>query len=173
MSTQNRSLTIYLETEILEALTDYCLSHGITRRDKTTPILATGAVDLMKQALGLSSTLTSTVQVKDSEIEKRFSELENAIAILQDRIGDLQSSKDSEEVSADQPPASVDDYNPKEGLTAQKLAMLIRSLHNVKCTDTYISNYKRKKKLSARVKQILDDDWVIVGDFWYPKQPTP
>ena len=91
MATDNKSLTIYLETEILDALTAYCLDNGIVRKDKTTPILATGAVDLMKQALGLSPTLTNTVQVRDEQTEKKLENLEARLGTFEDAIANLQS----------------------------------------------------------------------------------
>jgi hypothetical protein len=94
MATDNKSLTIYLETEILDALTAYCLDNGIVRKDKTTPILATGAVDLMKQALGLSPTLTNTVQVRDEQTEKKLENLEARLETFEDAIAKLPTQED-------------------------------------------------------------------------------
>jgi phage shock protein A len=94
MATDNKSLTIYLETEILDALTAYCLDNGIVRKDKTTPILATGAVDLMKQALGLSPTLTNTVQVRDEQTEKKLENLEARLETFEDAIAKVENEID-------------------------------------------------------------------------------
>lgn len=163
MATDNKSLTVYLETEILEALTDYCLSNGITRKDKTTPILATGAVNLLKQALGLSPTLTSTLQVRDEQTEKKFSTIEDRLGALEIALGSLQKNKPVKDATEETP-------NDGEGLTGVALAKKFPEEYGVKCSPEYLSLFlANSPRCPAKVREILEKHWIYQARRWYPK----
>lgn len=158
MATDNKSLTVYLETEILEALTDYCLSNGITRKDKTTPILATGAVDLLKQALGLSLT------GKSNDTEKKLSDLTGEIEAIKASLAALESLQKPVNDATEENP------NKKEGLTAVALAKKFPEEYGVKCSPEYLSLFlANSSKCPERVREILEKNWTYQARRWYPK----
>ena len=79
MSTDNYQVTVYLPSELLEYIEDYCKYKGILRKKDSKPILATGIVELLKLVAmspveELPTTLPDTLPDIDELIDRKLAE---------------------------------------------------------------------------------------------------
>ena len=79
MSTDNYQVTVYLPSELLEYVEDYCKYKGILRKKDSKPILATGIIELLKLVAmspveELPTTLPDTLPDIDELIDKKLAQ---------------------------------------------------------------------------------------------------
>ena len=96
------------------------------------------------------------------ENAKKFSEISDRILKIENEIDDLKTP-----VGNDDP-----DPSPEDGLQNKQLDALLNA-QGVKCRPEHISRYLTKKGyVPPEVTEILDQNWIKKGKYWYPKQET-
>lgn len=96
MATNNKPVTAYLPSEILEYLTEYCKSNGLIRKDKLgndTPAMGTAVTNILTTFFkgNVPSEIPSNTPAINSELTERIDNLEGLINGLfesSSRLGD-------------------------------------------------------------------------------------
>jgi hypothetical protein len=122
MATDNKGIMVYLTPDLVDAIGQYCLDNGITRKiggDEAAPSLGTGIAHYLKSTIlntvplppkNLVSTqeYNNNVGLSDEKITDLIKQYNNNIVLSEERITDL-----------------IQEYNNNSGLSEEKVTDLI------------------------------------------------
>jgi hypothetical protein len=122
MATDNKGIMVYLTPDLVEAIGQYCLENGITRKiggDEAAPSLGTGIAHYLK------STILNTVPLPDENIVPN-GRSNNNIGLSKEEITDLiEESNNNTRLDEERVLDLIKEYNNNSGLSEERVTDLI------------------------------------------------
>ncbi len=122
MATDNKGIMVYLTPDLVEAIGQYCLDNGITRKiggDEAAPSLGTGIAHYLK------STILNTVPLPPNNLVST-QECNNNVGLSEEKITDLiKQYNNNIGLSEKRITDLIQEYNNNSGLSEEKVTDLI------------------------------------------------
>jgi hypothetical protein len=122
MATDNKGIMVYLTPDLVDAIGQYCLDNGITRKiggDEAAPSLGTGIAHYLK------STILNTVPLPHKNLVST-QESNNNIGLSEEKVTDLiQQYNNNIGLNEERVLDLIKEYNNNNGLSEERVADLI------------------------------------------------
>jgi hypothetical protein len=122
MATDNKGIMVYLTPDLVDAIGQYCLDNGITRKiggDEAAPSLGTGIAHYLK------STILNAVPLPDKNIVPN-GRSNNNVGLSKEKITDLiEESNNNTRLDEERVLDLIKEYNNNSGLSEERVTDLI------------------------------------------------